>query len=81
MVNFYVYQLKYVAGVVRWADGVKIDEIPGGHLIQPNVGQIKSRYMTSTKPEVKTSGKAYYVIMILLQRIDRRRKVTYVYIS
>lgn len=48
-------RIVFVDGVVRWADGVKIEEIPGGNLIQPKVGQIKSRYITPSKPEMKTS--------------------------
>lgn len=45
-------------GVVRWADGVKLDEIPAGHLIQPRVGDIKSRYFLPAKHESKPSGKS-----------------------
>lgn len=48
-------RIVFVDGVIRWADGVKIDDIPGGHLIQPNVGQIKSRYMTPSKQDTKQS--------------------------
>lgn len=44
-------RIVFVDGVIRWADGVKIDEIPGGHLIQPKVGEIKSRYMTPNRFE------------------------------
>lgn len=42
-------RIVFVDGVIRWADGVKMDEIPGGNLIQPKVGQIKSRYITPTQ--------------------------------
>ncbi|XP_053393985.1 uncharacterized protein LOC123525269 isoform X2 [Mercenaria mercenaria] len=49
-------RIVFVDGVIRWADGVKIDEIPGGNLIQPRVGQIKSRYITPSKPEKNPSG-------------------------
>lgn len=39
-------RIVFVDGVMRWADGVKIDEIPAGDLINPKVGDIKSRYIT-----------------------------------
>ncbi|WAR24395.1 hypothetical protein MAR_038064 [Mya arenaria] len=38
-------------GVIRWADGVKADEVPAGHLINPRVGEIKSRYMVPSRQQ------------------------------
>lgn len=51
-------RIVFVDGVIRWTDGVKEDEIPGGHLINPRVGEIKSRYMTP-KPQQQQRPSEY----------------------
>ncbi|XP_052234029.1 uncharacterized protein LOC127846636 isoform X2 [Dreissena polymorpha] len=48
-------RIVFVDGVIRWADGIKIDDVPAGHLINPRVGDIKSRYMTPSKQQPSAS--------------------------
>lgn len=45
------HRIVFVDGVVRWADGIKIDDVPCGHLINPQVRDIKSRYMSARPNE------------------------------
>jgi len=54
MIILSVY-LPYITGVVRWADGAKLDDLPAGHLINPRVGDIKSRHILPAHN--KPSGK------------------------
>ena len=44
-------------GVIRLEDGTKIDDIPGGHLIQPKMEDIKSRHLISARHQKMPSGK------------------------
>ena len=43
-------------GIIRLEDGTKIDDIPGGHLIQPKIEDIKSRHMISARTQKMPSG-------------------------
>ena len=45
------------AGIIRLEDGTKIDDIPGGHLIQPKIEDIKSRHMISARNQKMPSGR------------------------
>ncbi|KAL4235699.1 hypothetical protein ACF0H5_004092 [Mactra antiquata] len=52
-------RIVFVDGVIRWADGVKSEEIPGGNLINPRVGDIKSRYVTQSRFEKPSEGEGH----------------------
>ena len=49
-----------ILGVIRLEDGTKIDDIPGGHLIQPKIEDIKSRHMISARTQKMPSGKCIF---------------------
>ncbi|XP_052776874.1 uncharacterized protein LOC128214443 isoform X2 [Mya arenaria] len=52
-------RIVFVDGVIRWADGVKADEVPAGHLINPRVGEIKSRYMVPSRQQPSASNNPF----------------------
>lgn len=49
-------RIVFVDGVIRLEDGTKIDDIPGGHLIQPKIEDIKSRHMISARTQKMPSA-------------------------
>lgn len=52
-------RIVFVDGVIRLEDGTKIDDIPGGHLIQPKIEDIKSRHMISARTQKMPSGETH----------------------
>lgn len=52
-------RIVFVDGHVRWDDNVKIDEVPGGHLLQPDARNVIIHSRTS-KPFGKMTGMTIY---------------------